>query len=62
MWLIRLQEFSHWIFLFHFTATVLYMKELLIYSFMLLQALHVEIEMKTQNLQITLPVQKAVGT
>jgi len=38
------------------------MKELLIYSFMLLQALHVEIEMKTQNLQITLPVQKAVGT
>jgi len=29
---------------------------------MLLQALHVEIEMKNLNLQVTLPVQKGVGT
>jgi len=28
-----------------------YTRELVIYSFMLLQALHVEIEMKNQNLQ-----------
>ena len=31
-------------------------------SFMLLQALHVEIEMKNLNLQVTLGVQKSVGT
>jgi len=30
--------------------------------FMLLRALHVEIEMKNLNLQVTLLVQKAVGT
>jgi len=29
---------------------------------MLLQALHVEIEMKNQNLQVTLLAQKAAGT
>ena len=44
--LIRLQEFPHWIFLFQFSATVLYTRKNVIYSFMLLQALHVEIEMK----------------
>ena len=49
---IRLQEFPHWIFLFYFSVTVLD-----IYSFMLLQALHVEIEMKNLNLQVTLLVQ-----
>jgi len=32
------------------------------YSFLLLQALHVEIEMKNLNLQVTLLVQKGVGT
>jgi len=44
--LIRLQDFPHWIFLFHFSATVLYTRKLVIYSFMLLQALHVATEMK----------------
>jgi len=29
---------------------------------MLLQALHVEIEMKNLNLQVTLPVRKGLGT
>jgi len=29
---------------------------------MLLQVLHVEIQMKNINLQVTLPVQKGVGT
>jgi len=56
--LIRLQEFPHWIFLFHFGATVLYTRQLVIYSVMLLQALHVEIELKNLNLQVTLLVKK----
>jgi len=60
--LIRPQEFPHLIFLFHFSATVLYTRWLVIYSFMLLQALHVEIEMKNLNLQVTWLVQKGVGT
>jgi len=38
------------------------MSLLAIYSFMLLQALHGEIEMKNQNLQVTLLMQKGVGT
>jgi len=51
--LIRLQEFPHWTFLFHFSVAVLYTKWLVIYSLMLLQVLHVEIEMKNINLQVT---------
>ena len=43
-------------------ATVLYRRKLVIYSFMLLYALHIEIEMKNLNLQVTLLVQKGVGT
>ena len=35
---------------------------IVIYSFMMLQALHVEIEMKNLNLQVTLLVKKGVGT
>jgi len=58
--LIRLQEFPHWVFLFHFSAAVLCTRWLVIYSFMLLQALHVEIELKNPNLQVTLRVQKSV--
>jgi len=38
--LIHLQEFPHWIFLFPFSAAVLYTRQLVIYSFMLLQTLH----------------------
>jgi len=38
------------------------MRQLDIYSFMLLQALHVEIEIKNLNLQVTLLLQKSVGT
>ena len=60
--LIRLQEFPDLAFLFHFSATVLSTRQLVIYSFMLLQALHVEIEMKNLNLQVMLRVQKIVGT
>ena len=60
--LIRLQEFPHWIFLFHFSATVLYTRKLVISSFMLLQALHVEIEMKNLDLKVTLLVRKCAGT
>jgi len=60
--LIRLQEFPHWIFLFHFNATVLYTRLLVVYTFMLLGGLQVEIEMKHLNRQVTLLVQKAVGT
>ena len=60
--LIHLQEFPHWVFLFHFSAAVLCTRQLVIYSFMLLQALHVEIEMKNLNPQVTLLVQKSVGT
>jgi len=60
--LICLQEFPHWIFLYRFSATVLYTRYLVIYSFMLLQALHVEIEMKNLNHQVTLLVQKGVRT
>ena len=60
--LIRLQEFPHWIFLFHFSVTVLYTRWLVIYSFMLLQVPHVEIEMKNLNFQVTWLVQKGVGT
>jgi len=56
--LIRLQEFSHWVFLFHFSATVLCTRLLVIYSFMLLQALHVETKIKNLNLPVTLRVQK----
>jgi len=41
---------------------VLYTRQLVIYSFMLLQVLHVEIEMKNINLQVTLLVQKGAGT
>jgi len=59
--LIRLQEFPHWVFLFHFSDTVLCTRHLVIYSLMLLQALHEEIEMKNLNLQVTLLVQKSVG-
>ena len=53
---------SSWIFLFHFSVAVLYTKWLVIYSLMLLQVLHVEIEMKNINLQVTWLVQKGVGT
>jgi len=58
---IRLQEFPHWSFLFHFSATVLYTRKLVIYSVMLVQALHVETEMKNLDLEETfIPVQKGL--
>ena len=41
---------------------LLYTRQLVIYSFMLLQALRVEIEMKNVNIQVTFLVQKVVGT
>ena len=41
---------------------LLYTRQLVIYSFMLLQALRVEIEMKNVNIQVTFLVQKGVGT
>jgi len=46
----------------HKHATVLYKKLLVIYSFMLLQVLHVEIEKTNLNLQVTLLVQIGVRT
>ena len=60
--IIRLQEFPHCVFLFYCsaTATVLYTRQLVISSFMLLQALHVETEMKNLNLQVILFVHKGV--
>jgi len=58
--LIRLQEFLHLVFLFHFGATVLYTRHLFIYSFMLLQALHVEIGTNKLNLQAGFILKKNV--
>jgi len=60
--LICLQEFPHWIFLFHFSATLPYTRKLVIYSFVPLQALHAEIEMTNLNLKVTLLVRKGAGT
>jgi len=43
-------------------ATLLYTRKRVIYSFVLLQALHVEIEMTNINLKVTILVRKGAGT
>ena len=55
--LIRLQEFPHWIFLFHFSATVLYTRK----NCHLLICAAPGATRRNWNLQVTLQVQKVLG-